>query len=183
MQRDYIYGEKAALVVVDPQRKFSLPTEDWEQVRDKVVPEINRYAKLFREHGLPVIFIAFQGPAHIPYPGADGDEWLQGIETAPTDIVVKKENMSCFKQTDLEEILKERKVDHVFLAGMLAEYCVTATYFSAIERSIGSVVLPSALIAYKPEGLEAVKVLLNWTPDDVLMAYFEGRQGPPPEIM
>ena len=66
MQRDYIYGEKAALVVVDPQRKFTLPTDDWEEIRGRTVPEINRYARLFREHGLPVIFIAFQGPAHIP---------------------------------------------------------------------------------------------------------------------
>ena len=51
MQRDYIYGEKAALVVVDPQRKFTLPTDDWEEIRGRTVPEINRYARLFREHG------------------------------------------------------------------------------------------------------------------------------------
>ena len=42
MQRDYIYGEKAALVVVDPQRKFTLPTDDWEEIRGRTVPEINR---------------------------------------------------------------------------------------------------------------------------------------------
>ena len=182
MQRDYIYGEKAALVVVDPQRKFTLPTDDWEEIRGRTVPEINRYARMFREHGMPVIFIAFQGPAHIPYPGDDGDEWLQGIETEPSDIVVKKKNMSCFKETELADVLTKAGVDHVFLAGMLAEFCVTATYFSAIERNFGAVILPSAIIAYRPEGLEADKVLLNWTSDDVLMAYMEHRQGPPPEI-
>ena len=57
-----------------------------------------------------------------------------------------------------------------------------STYFSAIERNFGAVILPSAIIAYRPEGLEADKVLLNWTSDDVLMAYMEPRQGPPPEI-
>ena len=165
MQREYIYGKKAALVVVDPQRKFTLPTDDWEEVRGRTVPEINRYARIFREHGLPVIFIAFQG-----------------IETEPTDIVVEKKNMSCFKETELADILTKEGVDHVFLAGMLAEFCVTATYFSAIERNFGAVLLPSATIAYRPEGLEADKVLLNWTSDEVLMAYLEGRQGPPPEI-
>ena len=176
MHRDKIWGTKMAMVVVDPQRKFSLPTPDWERTRDEAVANINSYARIFRERGIPVFFIFFDGESHVPYKGTDGDEWLLGIETDPTDIVVHKSHMSCFKETVLEKELKSRGFDCILLTGMLTEFCVAGTYFGAIDRDINAYLGKGALIAYSPEGNPASEVLCNTLEKDVLVKFLDGKQ-------
>lgn len=168
------------MVVIDPERKFSLPVPEWPEIRDTAVKGINRYADMFRSRGLPVIFVHYDGESHIPYKGDDGDEWLEGIVTEPSDIVVHKTCMSCFKKTVLEKTLKDLGVDCIMLCGMLTEFCVASTYFGASERDLSAGILVDALISYSPEGLDAAKVLLNWADDEVIEKFLDGKQGPLP---
>ena len=74
MHRTQLLGDKAALVVVDVQRKFSIDRPDWEEIRDKGVAGMNRYMDMFRRAGRPVILMAFEGETHNPYNGDDGDD-------------------------------------------------------------------------------------------------------------
>ena len=53
MKRTSILGEKAALVVVDVQRKFSLDRPEWPELRQKGVEGMNRYMDMFRRAGRP----------------------------------------------------------------------------------------------------------------------------------
>lgn len=175
MEYGHINGTRAALVVVDPQRKFFLKRDDWDEIRDRAVSEINRYARLFREHGMPVVFIHFDGPTHEPYPGTDGDEWLQGLEVLENDSIVHKTAMSCFKKTDLEHVLKELGADSIVLCGMLTEYCVCSTYFGAKERDIFATTLPSAMIPFNENGAEAGKIIMNHISDEDLARFLESR--------
>ncbi len=183
MFRDKIWGTKMAMVVVDPQRKFTLPIPEWGERSSAAIEGINRYAKIFRERGLPVFFIHYDGPSHVPYGKNDGDEWLEGIETAPTDIVVHKKHMSCFKETVLEKELKDRGIDCILLAGMLTEFCVISTYFSAIEREINGYMAKGALIQYNPTGNDATEVVCNTADEEVIIRFLDGKQEPWGDVM
>ena len=183
MYRDKIWGTKMAMVVVDPQRKFSLPIPDWESVRDRAVSGINSYARIFRDRGIPVIFIFYDGESHVPYPGTDGDDWLQGIQTDPSDVVIHKSNMSCFKQTELEKFLKDAGYDCILLTGMLTEFCVAGTYFGAIDRDINAYLAKGALISYTKDGDFASEVLCNTTDAEVIERFLDGKQEPFGDIL
>jgi len=179
MKSGYVWGKKLALVIVDPQRKFSLNIPEWESRRDSGVKGINRFARIFRENGAPVVFIHFDGASHTGYAKDDGDEWLEGMETADSDIVVHKTNMSCFKQTDLEEVLKSRGVDCAIYVGMLTEYCVISTYFGSSERSIFPYLGEGALIPYNSNGNEAAELICNTLSPELAEKFLKGEQ---PEI-
>ncbi len=178
MMADKVWGKKLALVVVDPQRKFTIAAPDWETKRDEAVRGINAYARLFREFGMPVVFIRYIGTSHTGYRGDDAEEWLQGIESDPSDVVVPKTNMSCFKQTDFSKVLGELGVETIILCGMLTEYCVASTYFTAGDHGFVAYLAHDALIPYGPEGNKAAYTLCNTVTQDVLRTYFEGRQEP-----
>ena len=178
MIRDYIWGKHVALVVVDPQRKFSLKTEDWDQRSSSAVESINAFTKLFRRYNAPVIFIHFDGSSHTGYDGDDGDDWLKGIETSDSDIVVHKKHMNCFKETDLEKVLKDHKIDCALFAGMLTEFCVATTYFAAAERGIFPYMAKDALIPYDKEGNRASEIMCTTVTLETTERYLKGEQPP-----
>ena len=169
MERKSILGKKAALIVVDVQRKFSLDKPEWPEIRQKGVEGMNRYMSMFREAGRPVILMAFEGETHNPYFGDDGDEWLQGLEVKDTDIVLKKYGMSSFKDTELEKTLKETGSDIIIVIGMYAELCVAATFYSGIEHDFSSYVGHGGMIAWcGDKGLEAAELVCGTVTEDMV---------------
>ena len=178
MFRDKIWGTKMAMVVVDPQRKFTLPIPEWDERSSTAIKGINRYADIFRERGAPVFYIHYDGPSHVPYGKNDGDEWLEGIDYRDEYVTIHKAHMSCFKETVLLKELQDRGIDCILLAGMLTEFCVASTYFSAIERDINGYLAKGALIAYGEEGNSAAEVLCNTTDEATIIRFLDGKQEP-----
>lgn len=177
-----VWGSRMALLVIDPQRKFTINVPDWDNRMTTAVSGINSFARMFRERGLPVIFIFFDGESHTGYHGEDSDEWLPGIETSDTDIIVHKKHMNCFKETVLEEVLRENGVDCALLTGMLSEFCVISTYFAAAERGVFPYLGRGALIPYNEKGNEAVELICSMLEEDVLGRFLSGEQ-PPLELV
>lgn len=173
---DSIWGKKMAMVIVDPQRKFTLDVPDWDARMTKAVRAINRFSGMFREHGQPVVFIHFDGESHCKYEGGDGDAWLPGIVAEDSDVVVHKKHMNCFKGTELERILADDGVESVLYAGMLTEYCVMSTYFAASERNLASYLAKDATIAYNEKGNEAAELICSTVTPEVLERYLSGEQ-------
>jgi len=178
MIRDYVWGKHLAMIVVDPQRKFSLNTDDWEERSSSAVSAINEFLEVFRRYGAPVIFIHFDGSSHTGYDGDDGDEWLEGIKSANTDIVVHKKHMNCFKETDLEKVLKDHEIDCVLFSGMLTEFCVATTYYAAAERGIVPYMAKDALIPYDKEGNRAAEIMCTMVTAETVERYLKGEQPP-----
>jgi nicotinamidase-related amidase len=175
---DSIWGKRMALVIVDPQRKFTLDVPDWDARMNKAVKAINCFSNMFRKYGQPVIFIHFDGESHCMYEGDDGDDWLPGIVAKDSDMVVHKQHMNCFKGTELEGILKDEGVESVLYAGMLTEYCVMSTYFAASERNLASYMAKDATIAYNEKGNEAAELICSTVTTEVLEKYLSGEQAP-----
>ena len=173
-----IWGKKMALVIIDPQRKFSLDIPDWEDRARPAVEAINSFAKEFRSRGRPVIFIHFDGPSHTGYSGDDADSWLPGLESCDSDIVVHKCHMNCFKETDLEKVLRDSGSDCALFTGMLTEYCVISTYFAASERGIVPYLGKDALIPYNSKGNEAAELICSTAGIETVKRFLDGEQAP-----
>lgn len=135
-----------ALIAVDVQNDFcpggALPVPDG----DAVIEPINRLAQRFglviatrdwhpRDHGS----FAERGgrwPVHCVQ-GTPGAQLRAGIDASRIDAIVDKgqapdrEGYSGFEDTALEQLLRERGVDSVHVAGLALDYCVKATALDA----------------------------------------------------
>ncbi|MDR0523623.1 MAG: cysteine hydrolase [Candidatus Methanoplasma sp.] len=139
-------GRKIALVVIDVQRKFT-GSYIREESCGREIDVINKAASMFREHGRPVVFVRFEGESHCDFEGADGDEYLHGIVTDPSDITVRKAHMNAFLGSRLADVVKGCGCDGVLLAGMITHCCVMGTYYGAGERGLGAYLLAGGTIA------------------------------------
>ncbi len=176
MHRDVIWGTKMALVIVDPQRKFSLDIPDWNERMSTAIAATNEFSEVFRKNGSPVILIHFDGESHTGYNAEDADSWLPGLHVEESDIVIHKQHMNCFKLTDLEKTLRDNGVDCILFAGMLTEFCVMTTYFSAAERGFYPFLATKATIPYNEKGNEAAEVICNMVSPDVVDKFLKGEQ-------
>ncbi|MBR3476411.1 MAG: cysteine hydrolase [Candidatus Methanomethylophilaceae archaeon] len=179
MMVDMIWGKKMALVIVDPQRKFSLKVPDWDERMGSAVEGMNRFSRIFRRYGAPVILVRFEGASHCSYEGDDGDDWLPGLETSPSDIVVSKRNMSCFKETDLLKVMQENGIDCALYTGMLTEFCVISTYYASSERGVVPYIGKGATIAYNSNGNEAAQVVCSTVDEKTVERLLSGEQPEP----
>ncbi len=72
----------------------------------------------------------FKGFAH----GTPRGEFLDGLKPEPDDAVASEHwSASGFANTDLNQILRQRGIDRIALAGMLTNTCVEATGREAVE--------------------------------------------------
>ena len=117
MDIDNLYGKDLAYVVIDVQKKFRITTEDAKNTGAARIETMNNIARMFREHNKPVIFVKYIGGCEChPYEGTDGDEFFDGIETDPTDIIVEKHFMNSFRESDLEKTVRGLGCNSVLLA-------------------------------------------------------------------
>jgi nicotinamidase-related amidase len=159
-----------ALTVIDMQRKF-LPPECTELIADtaKRLGTINEAIDLFRRAGRPIIFVKYDGPPNcVYYPYDDGDEFIEGLDTIPGDIVVRKDDMNSFKGTELADAIRGAGCESILLTGLVAQYCVISTYFGAYDFDIVSYVLEGGVISNDRKNVDAVETICKiFTMDDV----------------
>lgn len=140
---------RVALVVVDAQNKFLVGASE-QAIRGKEahVPVIAEAVRMFHEVGRPVVFILYDGVTHyMDRNTAEGDAIFEGIDARPDDIYVHKYHMNSFRNTCLEDVVKEAGCDSVLLCGMYTDFCVMSTYWSAIDHGLTAFLLKGALIA------------------------------------
>jgi nicotinamidase/pyrazinamidase len=144
-----------ALIVVDVQNDFCPGGALAVEGGDEVVEPINRMAA---EHDLVIATRDWHPPDHGsfeahggPWPehcvqGTQGAELHSGIDRDEVDQVVDKgqdpatEGYSGFEATGLEQLLRERGVDRVHVAGLALDYCVKNTALDAKRHGFDVVV-------------------------------------------
>jgi nicotinamidase/pyrazinamidase len=89
--------------------------------------------------------------------GTAGAELHPGLDRALVDVVVDKgqdpatEGYSGFDATNLEELLRERAIDHVTIVGLATDYCVKNTALDALRSGFGVTVDSAAARAVERE--------------------------------
>jgi nicotinamidase/pyrazinamidase len=89
--------------------------------------------------------------------GTPGAELHPALDRALVDVVVDKgqdpatEGYSGFEATNLAELLRERGVDHITVAGLATDYCVKNTALDALRGGFGVTVDSTAVRAVELE--------------------------------
>ena len=97
--------------------------------------------------------------------GTPGAELHPALDRSRVDVVVDKaqdpntQGYSAFHGGDLAEVLRERGVDHVYIAGLATDYCVKNSVLDAVREGFDVTVVEDAIrgIEVKPGDVERAK--------------------------
>lgn len=143
---------KLALMVIDMQIAYY--RERSRASMDAAAEYINAAVDLFREKGLPVIWVQDRGDV---VPGDPGFELLESLEPREGEYRIVKNYGNSFNGTDCEKILRDEKADCVVVTGYCAENCVLSTYRGALDLDLLPMVLRGALASGSAENLRFVE--------------------------
>lgn len=150
-----------ALVLVDIQTRFLEATPGLHQTMEDRLSTVNEAIKVFRKADRPVIYIRYVGPTH-----SCSSEEIYGngfvkdmLQPEWYDIVVEKKGMNSFLDSNLATIIKQTESDSILIAGMVAQYCVLATYFGAFDYGISPYMLEHGIAATDQDNIDAVEFI------------------------
>lgn len=142
-----------AFIVIDMQEAYIGNRRGTESF-DDTIAHINYVSDLFRKAGKPVIYVKDISEGDTPK-----YDYVAELNKSKDDIEIFKLENNSFWNTSLHELLQKKSIDFVVLAGQAAEYCVTATYFGALERGYKVVMLQNGILAVTNAGLESINAL------------------------
>ena len=148
-----IIREKTAMIVVDMQNDFVKEGAPIEIPRARdMVPRLNRLLDACREQRIPVIYIhhvirggdidagrladhheAIRNNKAL-IEGTENVEIYDGLKPHPGDLLVAKPRYSAFYGTDLEAILRSKRIDTLIISGTVTDVCCESTTRDAFSR-------------------------------------------------
>lgn len=151
------YGEdKAALLVVDIQEGITGAvsfTESYISQSEWLIPRLNDLARMSDSLEIPVIYIRNEvsNPLinilnNTMAAGTEGAKLDQRLKVSSELILAKKKN-DAFSNPQLEKILAEMKINHLYFTGLDAASCVNSTMLGAENRDFRITVIGDAVIA------------------------------------
>jgi nicotinamidase-related amidase len=135
-----------SLIIIDMQEGY-IGNRRNEKIFNQVVEHIKYVASLFIKAGKPVIFVR-------DIEEGDTEEFLniKEFQNIKYDKEILKVHNNSFWKTKLEDILKEMNVNMTVICGNTGEYCVSATYFGALERGFKPVLLQNGILSESKSG-------------------------------
>jgi ureidoacrylate peracid hydrolase len=165
LPRGRITPANTALLVIDMERDF---VDDGAAMQTpgalRIVPVINRLVDWARQYRLPVIFthemhrpdqsdMGIEGetdPVHC-VDGTAGCELTAGLDARPGDYhILNKRRYDSFHATDLDLLLRCRRVENLVCCGVTTHQCVMSTVFSARHLDYRAIVPQEAVAAVSP---------------------------------
>jgi nicotinamidase-related amidase len=92
------------------------------------------------------------------------------VLVSESDPRVIKHYQDAFTKTCLDSLLKELKVNTVFLCGLSATGCVLGTYFGALDHDYRALMIREALISPKTEQTKMIRDICISMKYETLMA-------------
>jgi len=165
-----------ALLVIDMERDFVDAGAVQETPGGRaIVPAINRLIAWARSHGLPVIFthemhradlsdygieLEFD-PVHC-LEGTPGCELTDGLDVRPGDYRIRnKRRYDCFLGTDLDLLLRSRRIANLVCCGVTTHCCVMSTVYTARNLDYRVLVPGDAVAAVSPEHQAAALLCMS----------------------
>ena len=107
-------------------------------------------SKLLR--GSPSLRIGDLGPmGRILIDGESGADIIKELTPMPHETVIKKPGKGAFYNTALAELLEQRNIKQLILAGVTTEVCVQSTMREANDRGFDCLLATDATASYFPE--------------------------------
>ena len=130
--------ENSALVIIDVQNEVVGSAHN----RDEIVANIQRAVTKARENQTQVIWVQ-HSDEFLPI---DSDGWQIVPELVPTaaEPIIRKLFRSSFEETDLEKVLLDLDIGHLYICGAETNNCVRHTSHAALERGYDITLLADA---------------------------------------
>lgn len=124
-------SRNAALLVVDAQNEA---VAKGPHRGDEVLANIATLIAACRTAGVEVIYVQHDEPeGEDGAPGTEGWEIHDSVRPAAGEKVVRKRFNSAFRETDLTDYLRQRRLGTLIVTGIQTEYCVDTTIRVAFE--------------------------------------------------
>lgn len=149
-----------ALLLIDLQKGFE-DEEYWGGNRNNKNAEVNCKLLLnkWRELELPIYHIRhsstnFDSPLHSSKPGFD---FIAGLEPQNNEIEIVKSVNSAFIGTGLDELLKERKISKLVIAGLTTNHCISTSVRMAGNLGFDTTLISDATATFDRVGVNGEK--------------------------
>src|SRR4051795_12098102 len=127
-----------ALLVVDVQNDVVADAHE----RDGVIANIAALVDKARAENVPVVWVQHSGE-QLPA-GTEGWKYVPELEQEASDPIVHKQYGDAFEDTDLENVLAERKVGHLVVAGAQTDACIRSPLHGLIVRGYDATLVSDA---------------------------------------
>lgn len=114
---------KSALIVIDVQNANT--AEGWQ--REAVIGRIRGLIDRAKGEGVPVVWIQHNQAGSPMERGSEGWQIVEDVRPAEGEIVVEKQYLDSFVDTELRSRLDELGVGHLVLCGAATDACVRST--------------------------------------------------------
>ena len=165
---------KPALLVVDVQNQF-LPMMSQED-QASALEMINWAIWVFRQHELPVIRIYHTSEKWGPKPGTPEFEFPDTLKIEKSDPMIIKTYGSAFNKTKLNDLLKEKGINTLYICGLSSVGCVLATYFDAENYDYRTFLIKDALLGPNADYTNQVEVMFDALDLNTINYMFKIRQ-------
>lgn len=184
------FGQRPALLVIDLALFWTRPETQMGSDLESVVTATCRILAAARTAGIPIFFSSYDyDPADPPSPHhrklklqvRPGEEYLfdldPRLERRPHEKLFRKKYASCFKATNLHEMLTGLGVDTLIVTGASTSHCVYATCRDATNSF--RVIVPERSVGERCEIMHLVNLLDididlgDVVPDEEVIAYLE----------
>jgi len=152
-----VKGDKMniALLVIDMQKAFF--TGDSKKSMEDAADYISYTVDLFRDNGLPVVWIQDEDEEDGNIEGTEGFEIIDILAPKADEKRIIKHYGNSFNKTGLLEYLLKEKTDTVIISGYSAEHCVLSTYRGALDHDLTPIILKNAIASVNRENIRFVE--------------------------
>ena len=144
-----------ALVIIDVQNGIDQHNH-WGSNRNN--PEAEGNIKLllsfWRERKFPIVIVRHDSLEKTSplYPGLDGNLLKEFVKPIDGELLISKSTPNAFIRTDLENTLRTRGIDNVYVAGFLTNNSVEATARTSGELGFRTTVISDATACFNKRG-------------------------------
>lgn len=161
--------ENTALLVIDVVRDFTdSDGKVSHQAAADIVPHIHALVEHARARNVVIIWVIDQHRPGKPdwelenvrphcTAGTPGVELAPPLTPHPQDYVINKRRYSAFMGTDLDLILRDNRIDTLFLTGTKTNVCIRATAQDAFEMNY-RVIVPRECVSTDKEHLQVANL-------------------------
>ncbi|MDP4221865.1 MAG: isochorismatase family protein [Bacteroidota bacterium] len=150
---------RPALLIIDVQNVYLwvIPQRD----KELAIYFINLLIDLFRKNEFPVIRIYHHNEENGPRPYTEEFEYPDQISIKQEDTQIIKTYSDSFNKTSLDQFLKEKGINTLFLCGLSAVGCVLATRTGANNHDYKSFLVRDAIMSHNSEYTRNVEAMFD----------------------
>jgi len=106
----------------------------------------------------PVIFVCHEAPDSVLTYQSPGWQLVEGLQCAEADLLVRKTTPDSFLRTDLHQLLQQRHITRLVIAGYASEFCIDTTVRSAAAHGYAVDLVADSHTTHDKPHLAAVSI-------------------------